>query len=62
MNKPKKYGTDEKITVYLSMDELNFLFGFTEKYKDDCSACIKKLIKHHKKLKKEKKGKIKDQD
>ena len=60
MSTPKKYGNDKRVTIYLSINELNFLFRFREDYLDNETACIKKLIKRYKKLKKEKKAKEKN--
>ena len=61
MSTPKKYGNDKRVTIYLSINELNFLFRwFSEVYTDNETACIKKLIKRYKKLKKEKKAKEKN--
>ena len=60
MSTPKEYGNDKRVTIYLSINELNFLFRFREEYLDNETACIKKLIKRYKKLKKEKKAKEKN--
>jgi len=53
MSTPKKYGDDKRVTIYLSINELNFLFRwFSEVYTDNNTDCIKKLIKRYKKKKK----------